>query len=345
LFFLFFLLTLLSFFYLLNLFDWLYVFCLSVVKRFIYNNGIGYVKCLSDDNYLRGLSYASWLLFAFVCCFNSSFAACANQSACTMSDDQFAVVTVKSASEVHEDKTADDKRKVNKESNLGNVGNVSKVMNKNDDQAALAEQVLSDLLGVDEASNNHQSNDVEDVENKQNTENKENKEDAETFKYRQAHKPHQGSVESPIRQLADDHELVFFVSSQCQHCHQFATVIKALSEAFDFRVVSFSFDGKGVNEFPVVLPVVADQRLSYCQPYLSHSESAYRKCQFAQEIYRIYYGNATALTPVLFLQNKHTLHFELIAKGAINRELLHYRLRQKADAYARTRTQSNDDVH
>ncbi|WP_440994767.1 conjugal transfer protein TraF, partial [Cysteiniphilum litorale] len=236
--FLFYLFYLFYFFYLCHLFCRVCISFLSIVKRFLYNNGIGYVKRLSDDNYLHGLSYAPWVLFAFVCCFNSSFAACTDQSACTMSDDQFAVIAVKSASEFEDDKTADDKRKVNKESNLVNVGNVSKVMNKNDDQAALAEQVLSDLLGVDEASNNHQSNDVEDVENKQNTENKENKEDAEAFKYRQAHKPHQGSVESPIRQLAADHELVFFVSSQCQHCHQFATVIKALSEAFDFRVVS-----------------------------------------------------------------------------------------------------------
>jgi hypothetical protein len=183
-------------------------------------------------------------------------------------------------------------------------------------EGALAEVVLSDLLGANKVNDHHvtdheQNNTLEAAEFISST---------------------VAKTTDLLRGLAVDHELIFFVSSHCQHCHRFAEIVQSLADGFGFGVVSFSFDGKGVAQFPQVLPVVADQRASYCQPYLNHSDRAYQQCQFAQEIYRIYYGNATPITPVLFLQNKHTLRFDLLAKGAISRTLLHNRLMQKATA-------------
>ncbi|WP_162896519.1 conjugal transfer protein TraF [Cysteiniphilum halobium] len=131
--------------------------------------------------------------------------------------------------------------------------------------------------------------------------------------------------------FAKAYELIFFVSGHCRYCHQFADTVKGLADQLGLSVMTFSFDGKGVQSFQQVFPVIADQRSNYCQGYLQISQLAFQQCQLAQEIYKVYYGSAQPFTPVLFLQHKETMRFELLAKGVISREDLYGRLLAKRD--------------
>ncbi|WP_203368733.1 conjugal transfer protein TraF [Cysteiniphilum marinum] len=220
----------------------------------------------------------------------------------------------------------------------GVQGKKDKKSEKNsDNEYSLVESTLLSLLTDDEDANlsdssRHSVTTTESITLEQSK----NDRIKEAKKVKKVKKAKKLKNQSPLAQLAQDHDLVFFVSSTCQYCHRFAPTVKALSDQLGVNVVTFSFDGKGLPEFPQVMPVVADQRVSYCQPYLNVSQLAYQKCQFAQEIYRIYYGNASQFTPVLFLQNKHTMRFEVLAKGVINPKALDDIISTKAQLYQQT---------
>ncbi len=54
---------------------------------------------------------------------------------------------------------------------------------------------------------------------------------------------------NPIKKLMKTHELVFFFSSTCPHCQKFDPVFKRFLQAYPFKHMDFSFDGKTLPGF------------------------------------------------------------------------------------------------
>jgi conjugal transfer pilus assembly protein TraF len=50
--------------------------------------------------------------------------------------------------------------------------------------------------------------------------------------------------------LSKTHGLVFFFRSDCPFCHDFAPVVKSLSDQYGIEVMPVSMDGQGIAEFP-----------------------------------------------------------------------------------------------
>lgn len=54
-----------------------------------------------------------------------------------------------------------------------------------------------------------------------------------------------------IWQLAQSgYALMFFFDSKCPHCHNFAPIVKSVSDNYGFHVFDFSFDNQGLPSFP-----------------------------------------------------------------------------------------------
>ncbi|QHM74019.1 type-F conjugative transfer system pilin assembly thiol-disulfide isomerase TrbB [Mixta intestinalis] len=49
--------------------------------------------------------------------------------------------------------------------------------------------------------------------------------------------------------------IVHFIRSDCPYCHRFNPILKSVSEQTGIDVFVYSFDGKGDNTFPKVMPV------------------------------------------------------------------------------------------
>lgn len=59
----------------------------------------------------------------------------------------------------------------------------------------------------------------------------------------------------PKPSFSQEHGLIFFYSSQCPYCHQFAPVLKDWSEKNKMAVKALSFDNQGLPEFGTFEPV------------------------------------------------------------------------------------------
>lgn len=51
-----------------------------------------------------------------------------------------------------------------------------------------------------------------------------------------------------------DWQIVHFMASNCTYCHQFNPILKGISESTQIPVFTYSFDGKGDENFPDVFP-------------------------------------------------------------------------------------------
>lgn len=53
-----------------------------------------------------------------------------------------------------------------------------------------------------------------------------------------------------IKRFSKENGLIFFFSSTCPHCHNFAPTVKMLEKEYGFTILPVSIDGKGISDFP-----------------------------------------------------------------------------------------------
>jgi type-F conjugative transfer system pilin assembly thiol-disulfide isomerase TrbB len=111
----------------------------------------------------------------------------------------------------------------------------------------------------------------------------------------------EGQVLLKTAPFQQNHRLVFFFSSTCPHCHQFAPVLKKWVDDNQYAVDAFSFDGKSLPEFSNVL--TPDNQLL---------QAAFQ--------------NETIRYPALFVVNIQTANLYPVAIGELNFQELHERM-------------------
>ena len=111
----------------------------------------------------------------------------------------------------------------------------------------------------------------------------------------------EGHVLLKTASFQQNHRLVFFFSSTCPHCHNFAPVLKKWVDDNQYAVDAFSFDGKPLPEFSNVL--TPDNQLL---------QAAFQ--------------NETIRYPALFVVNTQTANLYPVAKGELNFQELHERM-------------------
>lgn len=111
----------------------------------------------------------------------------------------------------------------------------------------------------------------------------------------------EGRVLLKTAPFQQNHRLVFFFSSTCPHCHQFAPVLKKWVDDNQYAVDAFSFDGKPLAEFSNVL--TPDNQLL---------QAAFQ--------------NETIRYPALFVVNTQTANLYPVAIGELNFRELHERM-------------------
>jgi len=57
------------------------------------------------------------------------------------------------------------------------------------------------------------------------------------------------------KSVAKDYQLVFFFAENCPYCHKFAPVVKAVQAEYKLKLITYSFDGKGIAGFNKPLKV------------------------------------------------------------------------------------------
>lgn len=58
------------------------------------------------------------------------------------------------------------------------------------------------------------------------------------------------NINNKIKALAKDYGLIFFFSSNCAYCHEFARTIKSFAERYGWEVLAITLDGKSIPEYP-----------------------------------------------------------------------------------------------
>ena len=103
----------------------------------------------------------------------------------------------------------------------------------------------------------------------------------------------QNSINPLVRILKRDYEFVFFYSTTCPHCVDFAPVLKLYSGNSGISVKAFVMD-KGSS------------------PYFSNS------VVISQEVVDQFFGKGTKVSvPILFILNKNNLHAYPVSSGAL----------------------------
>lgn len=59
----------------------------------------------------------------------------------------------------------------------------------------------------------------------------------------------QNRTKQIIQYVANNMGLVFFVSSTCTYCHQFAPILKEFQQTYGFRIMTVSLDGRSIPGF------------------------------------------------------------------------------------------------
>lgn len=101
------------------------------------------------------------------------------------------------------------------------------------------------------------------------------------------------------------YHLIFFTSSQCKYCHQFAPIVKEVVDQYGFGISLISFDD---------------------QPTPPFTESTF----ITKDVYQIFYQNKTPFAPMLFLHHPTAQKFVPLSEGFTDRG----RLRQVLMHYA-----------
>ena len=102
--------------------------------------------------------------------------------------------------------------------------------------------------------------------------------------------------------------LVFFFSSDCPYCHQFAPTMRQFQEQTHLPLYEFSFDGKPIPGYDTPIPVTPD-------------------------IARVFFTDAkNAITPATFLINVNTGKYVHVSRGNVSyQELISSYQRIRAD--------------
>ena len=111
----------------------------------------------------------------------------------------------------------------------------------------------------------------------------------------------EGHVLLKTASFQQNHRLVFFFSSTCPHCHNFAPVLKKWVDDNQYAVDAFSFDGKSLPDFSNVL--TPDNQLL---------QAAFQ--------------NETIRYPALFVVNTQTANLYPVAIGELNFQELNERM-------------------
>lgn len=111
----------------------------------------------------------------------------------------------------------------------------------------------------------------------------------------------EGQILLKIAPFQQNHRFVFFFSSTCPHCHNFAPVLKRWADDNQYAVDAFSFDGKSLPDFSNVL--TPDNQLL---------QAAFQ--------------NETIRYPALFVVNTQTANLYPVAIGALNFQEIHERM-------------------
>lgn len=62
-----------------------------------------------------------------------------------------------------------------------------------------------------------------------------------------------------LKSVAKNYQLVFFFADNCGFCHKFAPVVKAITDDYHLKLVTYSFDGKGMPG--LTPPLKVDQKV------------------------------------------------------------------------------------
>lgn len=98
-----------------------------------------------------------------------------------------------------------------------------------------------------------------------------------------------------------DWRIVHFMSSNCPYCRQFDPKLKQLAEQIGIQVITYSFDGRGDDSFPIVFDANED-------------------------VLREFFAELPRATPTDFLINVHTLVTLPISQGDISQYAFAQRL-------------------
>lgn len=55
--------------------------------------------------------------------------------------------------------------------------------------------------------------------------------------------------------ISKQYQLVFFFAETCRYCHQFSPVVKDIADEYNLKLITYSFDGKGIAGFNKPLKV------------------------------------------------------------------------------------------
>ena len=103
----------------------------------------------------------------------------------------------------------------------------------------------------------------------------------------------QNPINSLVRILKRDYEFIFFYSTTCPHCMDFAPVLKSYSDNSGISVKAFVMDQGSSLYFP-------------------------NSIMISQEVVDQFFGKGTKVSvPILFILNKDNLHAYPVSSGAL----------------------------
>lgn len=111
----------------------------------------------------------------------------------------------------------------------------------------------------------------------------------------------EGRLKTKNAHFQQNHRFVFFFSSTCPHCHNFAPVLKKWADDNQYAVDAFSFDGKSLPGFSNVLTL-------------------------DNQLLQAAFQNETIRYPALFVVNTQTANLYPVAIGELNFQALHERM-------------------
>lgn len=96
-----------------------------------------------------------------------------------------------------------------------------------------------------------------------------------------------------VQAKSSDYALAFFFRSDCSYCHNFAPIMKKMSENTGLFTYAFSVDGKSMPYYPT--PLIA-----------------------TPEITKTFYGYQQVLVPSVFVVHVHTRQFIRVSSGYLS---------------------------
>ena len=116
----------------------------------------------------------------------------------------------------------------------------------------------------------------------------------------------QNLIDSSVIALSRDYEIIFFYSTDCQHCKSFDLVLKRYSDNLGILVKAFAIGERVSPSFPNSIPV-------------------------AQKVVDQFFGKGSQISvPALFILNKNNFHVYPVSSGSLTYLELNTRMNQLA---------------